>query len=149
MEALQVLRDKYRKVCCSCLLWSRRNWLATNLRSSDDNEKASTSFTALTVWVDMGRWFCGLGSRAQVSSSSPQKSPTPRTPKFKKPVRPPFVVTLSSWPRITKNISLTGSPSRRIFVPSVQRAGFSRSHIASSKLSSIWSQNGTWTKKKW
>ena len=41
------------------------------------------------------------------------------------------------------SISLTGSPSRTRNVPSVHKAGLSLSHIASSILSSIWSNNGT------
>ncbi|CAA7395818.1 unnamed protein product [Spirodela intermedia] len=98
-------------------LCERLNWLATNLRSSARSAKASTSSRALTVRVEEGRFKLGLGIRAQVRSSSPQKSPGRRVMELKKPLRPPLVVELSNRPLITKSISFTGSPSRTINVP--------------------------------
>ncbi|RRT49308.1 hypothetical protein B296_00039650 [Ensete ventricosum] len=65
------------------------------------------SSEALTVRVDEGKFTLGLGIRAQVNSSSPQKSPGPRVIELKKPFLLPLVVELSSWPRIIKSISLT------------------------------------------
>ncbi|CAA7398683.1 unnamed protein product [Spirodela intermedia] len=59
--------------------------------------KPSTSTRAFTVLVEDGRLPVDLGSRAHVSSSSPQKSPGLR---------------LSNLPRMMKSISVTGSPSR-------------------------------------
>ncbi|WVZ82215.1 hypothetical protein U9M48_029502, partial [Paspalum notatum var. saurae] len=112
--------DQYRNVCCSFLLWRRLNWLATNLRSSARRANASTSKIAFTVRVDDGKLTVGLGTRAHPRSSSPQKSPGLRVIELKKPVRPPSVVELSSLPRMINNISVTGSPSRTIYVPSIQ-----------------------------
>jgi hypothetical protein len=106
--------------------------LATNLRSSALNTKASTSFRALTVRVDDGKLRDDFGCKAHESSSSPQKSPGFSMIELKKPVLPPLVVELSSLPLITNNISVTGSPSRTIYVPSVLREETRRSHIASS-----------------
>ncbi|CAN6449625.1 unnamed protein product [Victoria cruziana] len=99
--------------------------------SSARSAKASTSLSALTVLVEEGRLIVDLGSKAHASSSSPQKSPGLKVMQLKKPVRPPLVVELSSLPRITKSISLTGSPSRTINVPSVLKEETRRSHMAS------------------
>ncbi|KAL8167844.1 hypothetical protein V2J09_009343 [Rumex salicifolius] len=76
---------------------------------------ASTSTRALTVLVEEGR--ADLGSNAQASNSSPQKSPGPNMIELKNPVRPPFVVELSSFPLMMKSISVTGSSSRTMKVP--------------------------------
>ncbi|CAN6460210.1 unnamed protein product [Victoria cruziana] len=93
--------------------------------SSARNAKASTSLSALTVLVEDG------------SSSSPQKSPGFRVVELKKPVLPPLVVELSSCPRIMNSISVTGSPSRTMYVPSVLKQETRRSHMASNSWSSI------------
>ena len=53
----------------------------------------------------------GDGTKAHVSSSSPQKSPGLRVMELKNPDLPPLVVELSSWPLMMKSISFTGSPS--------------------------------------
>ncbi|KAK6944347.1 hypothetical protein RJ641_025449 [Dillenia turbinata] len=74
--------------------------------------KASTSVIAFTVRVDDGRFEPDLGSRAQVRSSSPQKSLSLSKLRLKNPLLPPSVVTLSRRPRMMKSISSTGSPSR-------------------------------------
>ncbi|KAK2986505.1 hypothetical protein RJ640_021380 [Escallonia rubra] len=83
-----------------------------NFISSAIRAKASTSVKAFTVRVDGGKLEPALGSRAHVRSSSPQKSPSFKTPRLKNPLLPPSVVTLSRRPRIMKSISFTGSPSR-------------------------------------
>ncbi|GER27772.1 pantothenate synthetase [Striga asiatica] len=62
--------------------------------------------------VEEGRFEADFGSRAQVKSSSPQKSPSFKRLRLKNPLRPPSVVTLSRRPRMRKIISSTGSPSR-------------------------------------
>lgn len=62
--------------------------------------------------VEEGKLRLEEGIRAHVRSSSPQKSPGLSVMELKNPERPPFVVELSSWPRIMKSISFTGSPSR-------------------------------------
>jgi hypothetical protein len=62
--------------------------------------------------VEEGKLRVDFGSNAQASSSSPQKSPGLKVIELKKPVRPPFVVELSSFPLIIKSISVTGSLSR-------------------------------------
>lgn len=67
---------------------------------------------------------------------------------LKKPVLPPFVVELSRWPLMTKSISVTGSPSRTMYVPSVLKEETRRSHMASSNWSSIWEKNGTWQNRQ-
>ncbi|CAA7408668.1 unnamed protein product [Spirodela intermedia] len=120
------------KQAAQVLHWcERRNWEATNLRSSATRAKASTSVRAFTVLVEEGRLEDELGSRAQVRSSSPQKSPPLRKSALKKPVLPPLVVALSSVPRMMNSISSTGSPSRTMMLDPVYRTGFSLSHIAS------------------
>ncbi|KAK3029384.1 hypothetical protein RJ639_037907 [Escallonia herrerae] len=86
-----------------------------NFISSAIRAKASTSVKAFTVRVDGGKLEPALGSRAHVRSSSPQKSPSFKTPRLKNPLLPPSVVTLSRRPRIMKSISFTGSPSRSTF----------------------------------
>ncbi|MCI74727.1 hypothetical protein A2U01_0097978, partial [Trifolium medium] len=53
---------------------------------------ASTSDIVSTVLVEVGRFEEEFGSKAQVKSSSPQKSPGIRNNELKKPVLPPFVV---------------------------------------------------------
>jgi len=93
------------------LLWRRLNWLATNLRSSALNAKASTSFRALTVLVEDGKLGDDFGCKAHASSFSPQKSPGFSMIELKKPVLPPLVVELSSLPLIINHISAAGSPS--------------------------------------
>ncbi|URE02518.1 hypothetical protein MUK42_27964, partial [Musa troglodytarum] len=85
----------------------------------------------LTVLVEEGKFTVDFGRRAQASSSSPQKSPGLNVIELKKPVRPPLVVELSNLPRIMKSISVTGSPSRTMYVPSVLREDTRRSHMAS------------------
>ncbi|CAA6659502.1 unnamed protein product [Spirodela intermedia] len=105
--------------------------------SSARSAKASTSSRALTVRVEEGRFKLGLGIRAQVRSSSPQKSPGRRVMELKKPLRPPLVVELSNRPLITKSISFTGSPSRTINVPCVLRQETRRSQMASRSCASI------------
>ncbi|KAG9152510.1 hypothetical protein Leryth_016436, partial [Lithospermum erythrorhizon] len=105
--------------------------------SSELRANASTSEVAFTERVDDGRITLGRGSRAHVSNSSPQKSLGPMLIELKKPVRPPFVVYESRFPRMMNSISFTGSPSRIIQVPSVHREGLRRSQMASSMLSSI------------
>lgn len=132
------------KVCRSCLLWRRLNWAATNCNSSASRAKASTSFIVFTVRVENGRLSPDLGSSAQVKSSSPQKSPSFSKPRLKNPLLPPSVVTLSSRPCIIKSILTTGYPSRTMYAFSVNKHGFSRSQMASSKLSSIFSNKGTY-----
>ncbi|BAS81301.1 Os02g0789150 [Oryza sativa Japonica Group] len=87
--------------------------------------------SAFTVRVDDGKLTVGLGTRAHPSSSSPQKSPDFRVVELKKPVRPPFVVELSSFPRMMKSISVTGSPSRTMYVPCVHNDDTRRSQMAS------------------
>lgn len=79
-------------VCLSFLLCRVRNWAATNCKSSATRAKASTSVMAFTERVDEGSTTFGRGSRAQVSNSSPQKSPAPMLHELKKPVQPPLVV---------------------------------------------------------
>ncbi|URE20143.1 hypothetical protein MUK42_37649, partial [Musa troglodytarum] len=101
-----------------------------------------------TVLVEVGRLPPDLGSKAQVNSSSPQKSRSFRKLRLKNPLLPPSVVILSSRPRMMKTISSTGSPSLRIYVFSVKRVGFSRSQIASSNRSSIFSNRGTCRPRK-
>lgn len=105
--------------------------MATNLKSSALKAKASTSDIVFTVLVELGRLDVDVGSRAQVRSSSPQKSPAFRTSELKKPVLPPFVVMLIKFPLMTKSISFTGSPSRITQLPSVYKIGFRQSHMAS------------------
>ncbi|KAF3782622.1 hypothetical protein EJ110_NYTH33802 [Nymphaea thermarum] len=100
--------------------------------SSARNAKASTSLSALTVLVEDGRLPVDLGSKAHESSSSPQKSPGFKAVELKKPVLPPLVVELSSCPRIMNSISVTGSPSRTMYVPSVLKLETRRSHMASN-----------------
>jgi hypothetical protein len=125
------------------LLWSLRNWFATNFRSSARRAKASTSVWLRTVLVESGKWTFVLGSRAHVSSSSPAKSPGRRMMELKKLLRPPFVVELSSFPRIMKSISFTGSPSREMYVFSGHRKDTSRSQMASRSWLSISEKKGT------
>jgi hypothetical protein len=55
---------------------------------------------------------------------------------LKKLLRPPFVVELSSFPRMIKSISFTGSPSREMYVFSGHRKDTSRSQMASRSWSS-------------
>uniref|UniRef100_A0A3Q7H2P7 Uncharacterized protein n=1 Tax=Solanum lycopersicum TaxID=4081 RepID=A0A3Q7H2P7_SOLLC len=105
--------------------------------------KASTSVRAFTVRVEDGRLEPDFGSSAQVRSSSPQKSLSFNKLRLKKPLLPPSVVTLSRRPRMMKSISSTGSPSRTMCVFSIYKHGFRRSQIASSNLSSIFSNRGT------
>ncbi|WVZ76968.1 hypothetical protein U9M48_024876 [Paspalum notatum var. saurae] len=131
------------QVCWSCLLWSLLNCVATNFKSSALKAKVSTSDNVFTVLVEPGRFEAEVGSRAQVRSSSPQKSPPCRTLELKKPVCPPFVVVLSRVPLIMKSISFTGSPSRMMQLPSVYSIGFRRSHMASKSCSSMFSNIGT------
>lgn len=131
------------KACLTCLLCRRRNWLATNLRSSAMRANASTSVLASTVLVEIGRLEEDFGSKAHVRSSSPQKSPALRSAQLKKPVLPPLVVIVAKFPRIIKSISSTGSPSRMMKVLSVKRTGLRWSHRASISRSSIFSNNGT------
>lgn len=50
---------------------------------------------------------------------------------------------LSSVPRTMKSILVTGSPSRYTSLPMMYSRGFSRSHTASSALSSSLPNNGT------
>nr|GMD11913.1 hypothetical protein CR513_22217 [Ipomoea batatas] len=114
-----------------------------NFTSSAISANASTSDKAWTVRVEGGRLEPAFGSSAHVSSSSPQKSLSVRMPRLKKPLLPPSVVILSILPRMTKSISWTGSPSRTTYVFSVYKLGFSRSHIASSSLSSMFAKRGT------
>ncbi|RDX95284.1 hypothetical protein CR513_22217, partial [Mucuna pruriens] len=90
----------------------RRNWEATHFKSSGMRAKASTSDIVSTVLVEMGRFEEEVGSRAHVRSSSPQKSPAFSSDELKKPVLPPFVVAVASFPRMMNSISSTGSPSR-------------------------------------
>uniref|UniRef100_A0A3Q7F9S9 Uncharacterized protein n=1 Tax=Solanum lycopersicum TaxID=4081 RepID=A0A3Q7F9S9_SOLLC len=111
-------------------------------RSSARSANASTSVSVLTVRVEAGNCV-ELGSKAQVSNSSPQKSLGPRVIELKNPDLPPFVVELSSCPLMIKSISLTGSSSRTTYVPIMLRVDTRRSHIASSNWSSICSKNGT------
>ncbi|KAL8172557.1 hypothetical protein V2J09_024361 [Rumex salicifolius] len=80
----------------------------------------SKGFNLCYVLVEMGRLEEERGSRAHVSSSSPQKSPSSRKTELKKPVLPPFVVIVTSRPLIMNSISSTGSPSRRIELLSIQ-----------------------------
>lgn len=87
------------------------------------------------------------GIKAHVSNSSPQKSPGLRVMELKNPVLPPSVVELSTCPLMMKSISLTGSPSRTMYVSFVFNDDTRRSHIASRSWSSIWPKNGTWTPK--
>nr|GLL21396.1 hypothetical protein CR513_22217 [Ipomoea trifida] len=125
----------------------RRNWVVMNFNSSAISAKVSTSVKAFTVRVDGGKFAPAFGSSAHVRSSSPQKSLSFRMPRLKKPLLPPSVVTLSMRPRMTKSISSTGSPSRTMYVFSVNKHGFSRSHMASSSLSSMFANRGTY--KQW
>nr|GMC77788.1 hypothetical protein CR513_22217 [Ipomoea batatas] len=125
----------------------RRNWVVMNFNSSAISAKVSTSVKAFTVRVDGGKFAPAFGSSAHVRSSSPQKSLSFRMPRLKKPLLPPSVVTLSMRPRMTKSIPSTGSPSRTMYVFSVNKHGFSRSHMASSSLSSMFANRGTY--KQW
>lgn len=84
-----------------------------------------------------------FGIKAQVKSSSPQKSPGLSVIELKNPDRPPSVVELSIWPLMMKSISFTGSPSRVTYVSLVFNDGTKRSHIASMSWSSICAKNGT------
>ena len=100
-------------------------------------------FRAFTVRVEEGRVALDLGIKAQVSSSSPQKSPGLRVMELKNPDLPPLVVELSNCPLMTNSISFTGSPSRTMQVPSVLNDDTRRSHMASGNWSSICEKNRT------
>ena len=120
---------------------SAGNCKTINFMFSALRQNVSTWDKALTVRIDYGKESVRCWSRNHISSSSPKKTSAVIWDELKKPLRALSVVQESSWPQLTNNISVIGTPSHIRNLPLLGRAASSLSHIPSSVNSSMWLKN--------